>query len=142
MPQTRAADVRPTIDLIRRLRDGDALYEILTAAHERLTQLDLSRLARLLAPVIAEVLEREDAHARQLVVRAVALEPTRSEPRPVRYSVEGLYLPVATRHGREWLEQLAVPDGLRQQADDILRTLTNTAVGSLAPGEELYLQLP
>ncbi|MDX5569065.1 hypothetical protein PYK79_45390 [Streptomyces sp. ID05-04B] len=140
--QSRTVDVRPVLDQINRLHDDRAVHEILVAAHERLTRLELARLARLLAPVITEVLTREDAHARQLVVRAVAFEPTRSQPQPVRYSADGLYLPLASRRGREWIEQLTVPQGLKPQVEAILRGLTNAAVGSLAPGEELYLQLP
>ncbi|EGX61956.1 hypothetical protein SZN_01305 [Streptomyces zinciresistens K42] len=139
---SRAVDIRPVLDQISRLQDDYAVHEILVAAHERLTRLELAKLARLLTPVISGVQAREDAHARQLVVRAVAFEPTRSQPQPVRYSADGLYLPLASRHGREWIEQLTVPQDLQPQAEAILRGLTNAAVGSLAPGEELYLQLP
>ncbi|MFD9052456.1 hypothetical protein [Streptomyces zaomyceticus] len=139
--QSRTVDVRPVLDQINRLHDDYAVHEILVAAHERLTRLELAKLARLLAPVIAEVQAREDAHAPQLVVRAVAFEPTRSQPQPVRYSVDGLYLPLASRRGRERCEQLTVPQDLKPQAEVILRGLTNAAVGSLIPGEELYLQL-
>ncbi|MFE9137877.1 hypothetical protein [Streptomyces sp. NPDC007355] len=138
---SRTVDVRPVLDQISRLHDDSAVHEILVAAHERLTQLELARLARLLAPVIADVQAREDADARQLVVRAVTFEPTRSQPQPVRYSVDGLYLPLASRRGREWREQLTVPQGLKSQAQVILHGLTNATVGSLTPGEELYLQL-
>ncbi|MFJ6438199.1 hypothetical protein [Streptomyces sp. NPDC091416] len=135
-------DVRPILDQISRLQDDYAVHEILTAAHERLTQLELTRLARLLTPVIDEVRAREDARARQLVVRAATFEPTPSRPQPVRYSVDALYVPLASRRGREWREQLVVPADLKPKAELILRGLTNAALGSLAAGEELYLQLP
>ncbi|MFJ8752264.1 hypothetical protein ACIREO_23455 [Streptomyces sp. NPDC102441] len=136
------AEARSIIDRIKNLGDDSALYAILDAAHERLTRRHLTRLARLLAPVIDEVLKREDAHARQLVIRAATFTPTRPQPRPVRYSVDSLYLPIATRGGREWQEKLTVPTPLTQQADGILQLLTNSALGGLLPGEELYLQLP
>ncbi|MFE9679182.1 hypothetical protein ACFYO5_34555 [Streptomyces sp. NPDC006259] len=134
-------DTRAILDQITEL-DGDALYEIHFAARERLTGRHLSQLARLLMPVIASALAQEaGATARHLVVRAMAFEPTRSQPLPVRYSVDSLYLPIAPLTGPERQEKLTVPEGLTRQAEQLLRALTNLASG-LTPGHDLYLQLP
>ncbi|MCX4682282.1 hypothetical protein OG413_44685 [Streptomyces sp. NBC_01433] len=140
--QPHSAEARSIIDQIKSLGDDSALYGVLDAAHQRLTRRNLTRLARLLAPVIDEVLAREDARTRQLVIRAATFTPTRAQPRPVRYSVDSLYLPLAARSGREWQEKLTVPAPLAQEADGILRIPTGNALGGLLPGEELYLQLP
>ncbi|WP_329156168.1 hypothetical protein OIU91_42385 (plasmid) [Streptomyces sp. NBC_01456] len=141
MTTQNSTDIRAILDQITEL-DSNAAYDILFAARERLTGIRLSQLARLLMPVIASALAQEaGATARHLVVRATAFEPTRSQPLPVRYSVDSLYLPIAPLTGMERQEKLTVPDGLARQAEEILRALTSLASG-LTPGHDLYLQLP
>lgn len=140
--QPHSGEAHPIIDQIKNLGEDSPLYSILGAAHGRLTQRSLTRLAQLLAPVIEKVLEREDARAVHLVIRAATFTPTRAQPHPVRYSVDSLYLPLANRRGREWQEKLAVPAPLAEQAESILRILTRIALGGLLPGEELYLRPP
>ncbi|MFC7992143.1 hypothetical protein ACFUV2_22815 [Streptomyces pilosus] len=91
---SRAVDIRPVLDQISRLQDDYAVHEILVAAHERLTRLELAKLARLLTPVISGVQAREDAHARQLVVRAV---PAAAGPLQRRRAVSAARVPARTR---------------------------------------------